>query len=350
MIHHSKYPAINTQLAKEDKLFAAVMTLDKEQISELKSKGVTLTEEIKDALIHGPGRFHPNNPTYYFWDRFCCDFGELPPKEFAEIITMLRKEADSLIFYNPVLWKRCYNCLTDPVAFEAVLLNFNLKRLTKADLMKIMIDADAADCLPLCEKSGWLKKPEVRDELIEYSGKGEKTECTAWLLAFKNRTADLGKEQARAERKAEKELNADPNSPAELKKLWKFKKQEDGTLIITSYIGERKDIVVPEKIGEDTVAAIGESAFSPHAKRLKVWTSTFRQVIKTVTLPSTVTSIGERAFFKCLGLVNVVVPDSVVSVGDKAFFGCERLTVTVGEGSCAEKHCQRNNIAYKYKD
>ena len=346
MIHHSKYPAINTQLAKADKLFAAIMTLDKEQIVDLKSKGVTLTEEVKDALIHGPGRFHPNNPTYYFWDRFCCDFAELPPKEFAEIITMLREEADSLIFYNPVLWKRCYNCLTDPVAFEAVLLNFNLKRLTKADIMKIMIDADAADCLPLCEKSGWLKKPEVRDELIEYSGKGERTECTAWLLDFKNRTADLGKERARAERKAEKELNIDPNSPAELKKQWKFKKQEDGTLIITSYVGERKDIVVPEKIGEDVVTAIGESAFSPHAKRLKVWTSTFRQIIKTVTLPSTVTSIGERAFFKCLGLVSVVVPDSVYSVGDKAFFGCERLTVTVGKESAAEKHCERNNIAY----
>ena len=347
----SKYPAINTPLAKDDKLFTAIMNLDKEQIAELKSQGVTLSEGVRDALVHGPGRFHPNNPTYWFWDRFCWDFGELPPKEFAEIITMLHEEIDSLIFYNPVLWKsRCLNCLTDPVSLEAVLAGFNLKRLTKADLMKAMIDADAADCLPLCEKSGWLKKPEVRDELIEYSGKGEKAECTAWLLEFKNRTADLGKEQKRAERKAEKELNADPNSPAELKKSWKFKKQEDGTLIITGYVGDREDIAVPEKIGEDVVAAIGESAFSPHAKRLKVWTSTFRQVIKTVTLPSTVTSIGERAFFKCLGLVSVVVPDSVFSVGDKAFFGCDRLIVTVGKGSCAEKHCERNNIAFKYKD
>ena len=350
-MHFSKYPAINTQLAKDDKLFIAIMNLDKKQIADLKSQGVTLTEGIKDALVHGPGRFHPNNPTYYFWDRFCCDFGELPSKEFAEIITMLSKEADSLIFYNPVLWKsRCLNCLTDPVALEAVLTSFNLKRLTKADLMKVMIDADAANCLPLCEKSGWLKKTEVRDELIEYSGKGEKTECTAWLLEFKNRTGNPGKEQARAERKAEKELNADPNSPAELKKSWKFKNQEDGTLIITGYVGDRENIVVPEKIGDDVVSAIGESAFSPHAKRLKVWTSTFRQVIKTVTLPSTVTSIGERAFFKCLGLVNVVVPDSVFSVGDKAFFGCDRLTVTVVKGSAAEKHCERNNIAFKYND
>lgn len=348
MIYRSKYPAISTPLGKADKLFVAIMTLDKEQIADLKSKGVTLTEEIKDALIHGAKRFHPNNPAYYFWDRFCCDFAELPPEEFAEITSLLRQEADSLIFYSPVLWKRCYNCLTDPTAFEAVLLNFNLKRITKADIMKIIIDNDAADCLPLCEKSGWLKKPEVRDELIEYSGKGERAECTAWLLEFKNRTADLVKEQARAERKAEKELNADPNSPAELKKQWGFKKQEDGSILITGYKGDRTEIIVPEKIGEDRVTAIGESAFSPFAKRLKAGPSTFRQIIKSVILPSTVKSIGARAFYRCVGLVSVVVPDSVEFIDEQVFFGCGKLTVTVGKGSFGEEYCRKNNIDFEH--
>ena len=68
-----------------------------------------------------------------------------------------------------------------------------------------------------------------------------------------------------------------------------------------------------------------------------------------VILPSTVTSIGARAFYRCVGLVSVAVPDSVVSIEEQVFFGCERLTVTVGKGSFAEEYCQRNNISYKYK-
>lgn len=347
MIYTSKYPAVNTELGKADRLFTAIMTLNKKQIADLKKQGVTLTEEIKNVLIHGAGRFHPRNPAYVFWDRFCCDFSEMPPKEFAEITALLCEEAGSLIFYSPLLWKRCENTLTDSVAFSAVLLNFNLKRITKADIMKIIIDGDAVDCLRLCEKSGWLKKPETRDELIEYSSEKEKPECTAWLLDFKNRTADLAKERARAERKAERELNADPESPAELKKQWGFKKQEDGTILITGYKGERTEITVPEKIGEDTVTAIGESAFSPFAKRLKAGPSTFRKIIKSVILPSTVTNIGARAFYRCVGLVNVVIPRSVSFIGEAAFFGCNKVTVTVSGGSFGEEYCKRNGIDYK---
>ena len=55
--------------------------------------------------------------------------------------------------------------------------------------------------------------------------------------------------------------------------------------------------------------------------------------IKSVLIPHSVTSIGERAFEDCTKLTSVTIPDSVMSIGDSAFSGCESLTtVTIGNG------------------
>ncbi len=49
------------------------------------------------------------------------------------------------------------------------------------------------------------------------------------------------------------------------------------------------------------------------------------------TIPSSVTSIGDNAFATCFGLTNVTIPASVTSIGDGAFEYCYSLTsVTIG--------------------
>lgn len=51
------------------------------------------------------------------------------------------------------------------------------------------------------------------------------------------------------------------------------------------------------------------------------------------TIPSNVTSIGDSAFKRCVGLTNVIIPNSVTSIGDDAFSGCTGLTnVTIPNG------------------
>ena len=46
----------------------------------------------------------------------------------------------------------------------------------------------------------------------------------------------------------------------------------------------------------------------------------------SLTIPSSVTEIGDYAFEGCSGLTSLTIPSSVTSIGDAAFYGCSGLT------------------------
>jgi len=48
--------------------------------------------------------------------------------------------------------------------------------------------------------------------------------------------------------------------------------------------------------------------------------------LTTLTIPNSVTSIGSHAFYECTSLTSIIIPNSVTSIGDFAFFGCTGLT------------------------
>ena len=70
----------------------------------------------------------------------------------------------------------------------------------------------------------------------------------------------------------------------------------------------------------DSVTSIGEGAFSYCMVGLK-----------NIKIPNSVTSIGDYAFYSCRELTSVTIPDSVTSIGEEAFSYCISLTsVTIG--------------------
>lgn len=48
--------------------------------------------------------------------------------------------------------------------------------------------------------------------------------------------------------------------------------------------------------------------------------------LKKLTIPESVTSIGDSAFYNCSNLTNVIIPNSVTSIGNDEFSGCSKLT------------------------
>ena len=64
----------------------------------------------------------------------------------------------------------------------------------------------------------------------------------------------------------------------------------------------------------NSVTSIGEYAFYDCTS------------LTSVTIPDSVTIIGDFAFFYCTSLTSVTIPDSVTSIGYKAFCSCESLT------------------------
>ena len=49
------------------------------------------------------------------------------------------------------------------------------------------------------------------------------------------------------------------------------------------------------------------------------------ETLTSITIPNSVTSIGELAFFGCSSLTSITIGNGVTSIGEEAFYGCEAL-------------------------
>lgn len=343
----------------DDFLFYAHFSEEWEMIELLKSKGAAIPEKRIKLITEGG-----NNDD---WLTYCWIVSQLDDGQFLRVINALAAECKGKkLHFTELFWEYNEKRFGKPELFKLLLDNFNQSKMNKTKIMKEIIDSGCVEHLAVCAENGWLKQPRKRDEMIGYSTENESTECTAWLLDFKNRTADLAAERAKAEKKAERELNANPNSAVELKKIWKYEKREDGTVIITGYKGDRTEVIVPERIGKNAVTAIGEYAFSPNALRLTEEQTVMRCRITKVIIPEGVTAIGENAFggsgvvrgnFNAFSdLQEVVLPSTLKYFTNKKsaenapiiFRNTPKLTVKVPHSPYAEIFCRRNKMNFEF--
>jgi len=90
----------------------------------------------------------------------------------------------------------------------------------------------------------------------------------------------------------------------------------NGTITITGYTGPGGDVTIPSAINGLPVASIGDLAFGSFNGNF---------TLTNVSIPDSVTSIGDSAFEGCGGLTSVTIGNSVTTIGNYAFEGCTSL-------------------------
>ena len=199
----------------------------------------------------------------------------------------------------------------------------------KKKLLPEILRNDLVYAMQLFAEAKKITKSNIRSDFLDPSIKADASQCNAFLIDWENRHFSLEDK----EKLLENEFEKDPFNAADMKKLWSYKSLEDGTLCLTKYKGGETHVTIPSRIGERTVTALGEKLIfarkcgSPSARK-----ENFKK-IASITIPDTITSIGEGAFAGCVGLTGITIPDSVKRIEKEAFRDCSKLTsVIISDG------------------
>ncbi len=93
---------------------------------------------------------------------------------------------------------------------------------------------------------------------------------------------------------------------------------KDGVVTGLTEMGASRDtLVVPDKIDEQIIVAIGDSAFAGQT------------ALTSITLPDSIVSIDDDAFSGCSALKTVNLPSGITSLGADVFKGCDNLTYNI---------------------
>lgn len=87
---------------------------------------------------------------------------------------------------------------------------------------------------------------------------------------------------------------------------------DESKTILYAYIGNEQNVTIP-----NSVTVIGDGAFYACGK------------LSSVIIPNGVTSIGKDVFRECYSLTNIAIPASVTSIGEYAFYLCQSAQVTI---------------------
>ncbi len=132
-------------------------------------------------------------------------------------------------------------------------------------------------------------------------------------------TEDSSSSESAADSSSESS-SAEDSSSSEAEKVGSvgllYAMNEEGTGYTVTGLGDctDTDVIIPATYKDLPVLLIEGYAFSSCIS------------LTSVTIPNSVTTIGEEAFENCSSLTSVTIPNSVTTIGGSAFYNCRSLT------------------------
>ena len=99
--------------------------------------------------------------------------------------------------------------------------------------------------------------------------------------------------------------------------IYTYSLDDDENATITSYKGSATSLIIPSKLDNHTVVAIGDGSFKGNA------------LLTTVVIPDSVTKIEQSAFQSCINLESVRLSEKIDYMGGYAFGYCNNLREVV---------------------
>ena len=182
-----------------------------------------------------------------------------------------------------------------------------------------ILKEDRVDLLQIFSDAKKISSDNIDEEYLKLAKRANATQCTAFLQNLKNQLLSVAKS------KKNDVLSGNLFSPANMKKLWSYQKQEDGTIKLTDYKGTDTEITIPERIGSTAVTVLGEYLFSPEKPRRKKEAREVMERITVINIPDSIREIGDYAFSSCKGLTSVTLPNELKEIGEGAFSFCRKI-------------------------
>ena len=323
---------------RQELLYHAILHGDTIIIETLKELGTHSLSEFRRSIVDGAVLYnYYSSEERYRKDIFIQTCNS---EDDMELLVMMKRFLSCIppkriyLGSNQLYGFRGFNTrYCSPILFSFYLEHTNIQeKVSKKELLHALIEQNNAEGMEYVLEAGWVSKPKDLSDLLAVAQRKENVH-PGILASILKRMSGENEE----EKNSLKEFSLDGTVRApSLREIWGTKKQEDGSLMITSYKGngEEENVIVPERIGRTEVRAIAAGAFNAAGAKTEEQRRS-RAAIRSVEFPGSIREVPPSMFYSTAQIRRVVLNEGTESIGEYAFEGSSVEEVVI-PGSVTE--------------
>ena len=322
----------------QELLYHAILHGDAIIAESLKELGILSLSAFRRSVVNGKDLYnHSVLGPLYRRDKFIeiCN-----SKDDLELLDMMKRFLSVIppericLSHNQLYGFRGFNTrYCSPILFSFYLEHTNIQeKISKKELLHALIEQNNAEGMEYVLEAGWVSRPKDLSALLAVA-QGKENVHPGILASILKRMSGENEE----EKNSLKEFSLDGTVRApSLREIWGTKKQEDGSLMITSYKGngEEENVIVPERIGRTEVRAIVAGAFNASSAKTEEQRRS-RAAVRSIEFPGSIREVPPSMFHSTAQIRRVVLNEGTECIGECAFEGSSVEEVVI-PGSVTE--------------